>query len=119
MSRTARHAQVGLGVRSRPCWFALAGPHRERSDLAALGDTNAGRLTQRAMRANGQGFTPVVGSGDSLAALLDATRPDRVIVTTPDRSHDDVVVTAPGSPPTGPSPAVARCDRRTSWRPTS
>ena len=94
MDRTLRYAQVGLGVRSWLYSFAIAGPHRARAELVALCDTNPGRLTQRATWARGQGFTPATGTGDAFASLLEATRPGRVVVTTPDHHHDDAVVAA-------------------------
>jgi predicted dehydrogenase len=89
-----RYAQVGLGVRSWLYSFAIAGPYRAGAELVALCDTNEGRLRQRAEWARGQGFAPDALPARDIDLLLAATRPDRVIVTTIDRAHDDVVVRA-------------------------
>jgi len=83
-----RYAQVGLGLRSWLYSLALVNRFGERSALVGLCDRNAGRLAQRRdwARANGlevPGYAP-----EAFERMLDETRPDTVIVTTPDRDHD-------------------------------
>jgi predicted dehydrogenase len=89
-----RYAQVGLGVRSWMFSVALVNRYPERHELVALCDSNAGRLGQRQGwgRANGlelPGYAP-----EAFDRLVAETRPDVVIVTTPDAAHDRYVVRA-------------------------
>ena len=88
MQQRIRYAQVGLGLRS---WlYSLAAVNRfpDHAALVGLCDANAGRLAQRIGWARANGLeVPGYAPGD-FERMIAETRPDRVIVTTPDRDHD-------------------------------
>jgi len=89
-----RYAQVGLGVRSWMYSIALVGPHAERGELVGLCDANAGRLAQRRDWARANGLDLPVHGPEGSEQMIAETRPDVVIVATPDVTHDDYVVRA-------------------------
>lgn len=86
-----RFALVGTGGRSRFYIDAIAGRFRDANELVALCDTNPGRLALAAKRAMGAPKTCLAADFDT---LLRETRPQTVIVTTPDATHDDYIVRA-------------------------
>ncbi|WP_082912549.1 Gfo/Idh/MocA family protein [Sinorhizobium americanum] len=90
MDDKRRFALVGTGNRGTTMWGRdlLAG-WRGFVDLVAIADTNALRAERaRTMIASN---APIYGNVD---AMLTETRPDLVIVCTPDDTHDDIVVKA-------------------------
>ena len=90
MDNKRRFALVGTGNRGTTMWGRdlLAG-WRGLVDLVAIADTNALRAERaRTMIATN---APVYGNVDTMLA---ETRPDLVIVCTPDDTHDDIVVRA-------------------------
>ncbi|WP_083541714.1 Gfo/Idh/MocA family protein [Sinorhizobium americanum] len=90
MDDKRRFALVGTGNRGTTMWGKdlLAG-WRGFVDLVAIADTNALRAERaRTMIASN---APIYGDVD---AMLTETRPDLVIVCTPDDTHDDIVVKA-------------------------
>ncbi|HKJ25043.1 MAG TPA: Gfo/Idh/MocA family oxidoreductase [Myxococcota bacterium] len=90
----ARYAQVGLGVRSWMYSIALAGPYAERHALVGLCDSNAGRLAQRVAWARANGLEVPAYAPADFERMITETRPDVVIVATPDVLHDDYAVRA-------------------------
>ena len=86
---------VGCGSRARMFQDAIWGPHSDEARLLAVCDTNPGRLayvTRRARAANAS--APRTYAASDFDRMLRTHRPDAVIVTTPDASHDDYVVRA-------------------------
>ncbi|PJE95881.1 dehydrogenase [Streptomyces carminius] len=73
---------------------AVTGPHASRARLVAWSDTNPGRLDvyERRLRAAGAEAPARFAPGE-LADAVRRHRIDRVIVTTPDDTHADLVTT--------------------------
>jgi len=89
-----RYAIVGTGSRAQMYIDAITGPHSDVAQLVAWADTNPGRLGYyEAALPSGtpapRRFTP-----DELAAVVAELSIDRVIVTSPDVTHAEHVVTA-------------------------
>lgn len=90
-----RFAQVGLGSRSRFYLNAISGKYSEGNELVAVCDSNPGRLALGAAVAAKSGTqSPKTYLAADFEKLLRETRPQFVIVTTPDATHDDYIVRA-------------------------
>jgi predicted dehydrogenase len=73
---------------------AITGKYRENNELVALCDTNPGRLALAAKSAQSAGAKPKTYSAAQFDRLLTESKPDVVIVTTPDSTHDEYIVRA-------------------------
>ncbi|MFV2143545.1 Gfo/Idh/MocA family oxidoreductase [Isoptericola sp. G70] len=83
-----RYAVVGAGHRARLYVDAMTGEHADVAELVALCDTNPHRLAFHADRARTDGGTePARYAAHDVDRMLDETRPDVVVVTSPDRTH--------------------------------
>jgi predicted dehydrogenase len=90
-----RFAQVGTGARARLYLDALSGKFGEANELVALCDSNPGRLALAAKLVSQRGTqAPKTYPAADFDILVRETRPDTVIVTTPDATHDDYIVRA-------------------------
>lgn len=90
-----RCALVGTGSRARMYVDALTGEHREAAQLVALLDPNPGRLSAHAGWITERGLeSPPLYRESRLAEVIRAERADTAIVTSPDHTHADHVVTA-------------------------
>ncbi|MER5433506.1 Gfo/Idh/MocA family oxidoreductase [Streptomyces sp. NPDC002588] len=90
-----RHALVGTGSRARLYIDAMTGVHARVADLVAWSDTNPGRLDVHERRVREAGAAvPARFAPGALAEAVDEHRIDRVVVTTPDHTHADLVVAA-------------------------
>lgn len=89
-----RYGLIGAGSRAQMYLDAIAGPHREVAKLVAWADTNPGRLDFSESWANRDVGRPVRFDPAQLAEAIRQHRLDRVIVTTPDFTHADYIVTA-------------------------
>ncbi|NLG75740.1 MAG: Gfo/Idh/MocA family oxidoreductase, partial [Xanthomonadaceae bacterium] len=89
-----KFAIVGLGSRARMFQGAITGKYRDRNELVALCDTNPGRLALAARNAESAGARPKTYAAADFDRMLVEARPDVVIVTTPDSTHDDYIVRA-------------------------
>ncbi|MBE7162502.1 MAG: Gfo/Idh/MocA family oxidoreductase, partial [Williamsia herbipolensis] len=88
-----RYAIVGTGSRSNLYVGALTA--REHTDLVAVADTNAGRADLCADDVVAAGSPrPSTWPADRVADMIRTERVDRVVVTSPDVTHADVVATA-------------------------
>jgi len=90
-----RYAQVGLGGRSLMYTAAILETYRDSAELVGLCDLNAGRLAlrQRWVSEHGAGDTSGYLHAD-FERMIAETRPDTVIVTTKDCTHDDYICRA-------------------------
>jgi predicted dehydrogenase len=88
MAERTRVAQVGLGLRSWLYSAAIVGRFGGRCELVGVCDSNAGRLAQRVEWARAQGLDVAGFAAADFDRMLRETRPDRVVVTSPDWTHD-------------------------------
>jgi predicted dehydrogenase len=90
-----RYAQVGVGSRARMFTTAITGKFRDSCEVVAVSDTNAGRaaLAVKAIAATGASKPKAYKAAD-FDRMIRETKPDTVIVTTPDATHDDYIVRA-------------------------
>ncbi|HEX8508145.1 MAG TPA: Gfo/Idh/MocA family oxidoreductase, partial [Propionibacteriaceae bacterium] len=95
MTSTRRYVVVGTGHRVQMYLDAMAGAHRADAELVAMLDPNPGRLTvhAKALAAAGLDVDDVVqGTPDRLEQVIADTRADRVVITSPDFTHADLIV---------------------------
>ncbi|MEU0806868.1 Gfo/Idh/MocA family oxidoreductase [Streptomyces sp. NPDC005970] len=90
-----RYGLVGTGMRARLYTDAITGPHRDVAELVALCDTNEGRMRHYGDRvAAAGGGDPARYHPDDLARLIGEEGVERIVVTSPDHTHADIVVGA-------------------------
>jgi predicted dehydrogenase len=90
-----RYVVVGTGHRVQMYLDAMAGDHKDDADLVGLVEPNPGRLavhlewlSQAGLDVNGV----LTGYPEALERILSETRADRVIITSPDFTHADLIV---------------------------
>jgi predicted dehydrogenase len=90
------YAIVGTGGRARMFYEAILGPHREHSRLVALCDTNQVRMdyTNLIISEELAGQPVPTYKAADFAIMLAETRPDKVIVTSIDRTHHKYIIAA-------------------------
>ena len=87
-----RYGLVGCGSRARMYVDAMTGAHAGDALLVALGDTNPGRARFHREAAEAAGApAPALFHPDQLERTIDEQRLDRVVVTSPDHTHADLV----------------------------
>ncbi len=89
-----RYAQVGIGGRSMMYSTAVVETYRENSELVSLCDNNPGRLRQRAEWAYDRGVKLETYSDTQFDQMVAETKPDILIVTTPDYLHEKYICRA-------------------------
>ncbi len=90
-----RYALVGTGVRSRMFQDAIEKTFAEHAELVGLCDKNPGRLQVAARRSVENGATaPRTYVADDFDRMIRELRPQTLIVTTVDATHDEYVVRA-------------------------
>lgn len=90
-----RYAIVGNGSRSLLYQNAIETDYREHATLVGLCDQNPGRLQLAQSRSHQlSGNRPATFAPDGFEKMIASTKPDFVIVTTTDGSHDDYIVRA-------------------------
>jgi len=89
-----RYAQVGLGDRSMLFTWAITQQYPQNSDLVALCDTNPGRLELRRSTAQAVGANPTCYAPADFDRMIAETKPDIVVVTSVDATHDRYIVRA-------------------------
>ncbi|MEO7496432.1 MAG: Gfo/Idh/MocA family oxidoreductase [Massilia sp.] len=94
-SARKRYAIVGVGSRARLYMNAVTGKFRDGNEIVAVCDSNPGRaaLAVRKISATGAS-TPRPYSGADFERMIRETKPQFIIVTTPDATHDDYIVRA-------------------------
>lgn len=93
--RRKRYAIVGLGSRYRIYQTAIETTHKDYAELVGVCDLNAGRvkLSQKRSAAAGAKVPPGYAHTD-FDKMIRETKPDYVIVTTVDATHDDYLIRA-------------------------
>ena len=87
-----RYALIGTGHRSQMYLDAIVGPHADVAELVAWSDSNPGRIDHYERLLAEQGVAlPARYGPDDVERLITEQRVDRVIVTTPDFTHADIV----------------------------
>ncbi len=86
-----RYALVGAGSRAQMYLDAITGIHSDAAELVALGDVNPGRMDWHATRL---GIDPLRFAPADLPGVVRDHGIDRVIVTSPDATHADLVASA-------------------------
>ncbi|EGF93544.1 glucose--fructose oxidoreductase [Asticcacaulis biprosthecium C19] len=89
------YAIVGCGSRARMFQDALWGPHKYHGRLVAVCDTNPGRMAYVDTRAAKAGAPAPKAYGIAdFSRMVRETKPDALIVTTPDAYHVDYILRA-------------------------
>ncbi|GFE81815.1 dehydrogenase [Steroidobacter agaridevorans] len=90
-----RFAVVGVGSRSRMYTHAITGKFRDSNEVVGVSDNNAGRaaLAVKTIAATGAS-KPKAYSAADFDRMIRETKPQTVIVTTPDATHNDYIVRA-------------------------
>ncbi|WP_323144999.1 Gfo/Idh/MocA family protein [Massilia phyllosphaerae] len=90
-----RYAVVGVGSRSRMYTDAATGKFRDTSEIVAVCDTNAGRVERAVKSISKTGASqPRPYLAADFDKMLHEMKPEFVIVTTKDATHDDYIVRA-------------------------
>jgi predicted dehydrogenase len=90
-----RYAIVGVGIRHQMYQDAIERDYQEHAELVGFCDTNPGRLDEARARSRRNGATPPPAyAAADFGRMLSETRPDHVIVTTVDATHDEYIVRA-------------------------
>ena len=90
-----RYALVGTGGRAGLYISAIGGQWRETAQLVAFCDTNQTRMDYANQLLQSSDSEPVsTWKAEQFAEMIRETRPDTIIVTTMDRTHDDYIVQA-------------------------
>jgi predicted dehydrogenase len=90
-----RYIVVGTGHRAQMYLDAIAGDHRDDAELVGLVEPNPGRLAAHRDRLAARSLdvaTLVEAHPDELERVVDQTRADRVIITSPDYTHAAMIV---------------------------
>jgi predicted dehydrogenase len=91
-SAKKRYAIVGVGHRSSMYQEAILGPYAGRAELVAICDTNPGRLKRAVDIAKQRGSAePKTYAASDFDKMLTENKPNTVIVTTVDATHDDYI----------------------------
>ncbi|GAA4682377.1 Gfo/Idh/MocA family oxidoreductase [Frondihabitans cladoniiphilus] len=92
---TIRYGLIGSGMRARMYTGAIAGDHSSDAELVALFDVNEGRMEYHASALEAQGAArPVLASPDDLERVIQEQGIQRIIVTSPDFTHAEMIVRA-------------------------
>jgi predicted dehydrogenase len=90
-----KFAHIGLGSRARMYLGALSGKYKDGNELVAICDSNKGRLALAGKLVSSNGIaTPKMYLAADFDRMIRETKPQYVIVTTPDATHDDYIVRA-------------------------
>lgn len=94
MAKT-RYAQVGTGGRARMYYEAIATTYRDINELVAFCDQSPTRMNYSNNVLVSLGCSPVpTYAPDEFEKMIDEQKPDVVIVTSIDRTHDDYIIRA-------------------------
>ncbi|WP_153396315.1 Gfo/Idh/MocA family protein [Ornithinicoccus halotolerans] len=95
-TRRLRYAVLGAGNRCQMYLDAMVGAHAEVAEAVAVGDTNRGRADffRRWVADRSGGAEPGYLDPADLAGEIDRLGLDKVVITTPDYTHADLICTA-------------------------
>jgi len=95
MSSKTRYVQVGCGSRSGMFTKAIVESYGDKTEIVGLCDTNAGRMAvKNAYLKEHTGKTVPEYRDDRFDEMIAETKPDKVIVTTVDCTHDKYICRA-------------------------
>jgi predicted dehydrogenase len=95
MSARKKYAIVGLGGRHKDFRNPLIEKLKDRCELVALCDNNAGRIALARRQVSEMAGIDVAGyAADDFDRMIREARPDTVVVTTRDCQHDDYICRA-------------------------
>lgn len=90
-----RYAVVGVGHRARMYTNAITGKYRDGNEIVAVCDTNPGRVARAVRRISETGASqPRPYAAADFERMIRETKPQFVLVTTIDATHDDYIVRA-------------------------
>jgi predicted dehydrogenase len=89
-----RYAQVGLGSRSKLFTTAVVAQYSDTAEMVGFCDNNQGRLNLASQWARGQDLEVPTYGADQFDRMIAETKPDVVIVTTMDATHDHYICRA-------------------------
>ncbi|HKX14435.1 MAG TPA: Gfo/Idh/MocA family oxidoreductase [Propionibacteriaceae bacterium] len=95
MTSKRRYVVVGVGHRVQMYLDAMAGDHKDDAELVGLVEPNPGRLSVHLSRLSEAGLdvtNVITAHPDHLERVLKETEADRVIITSPDFTHADLIV---------------------------
>ena len=96
MMEKKRYAQVGIGSRARMYYEALASTFKDMGEYVGMCDQSQTRMNyanRQITEKYGMGPVPTYLAQD-FEKMIEETKPDYVIVTTVDRTHDDYICRA-------------------------
>lgn len=94
-TRRKRYAIVGVGARHVMYQNAIEKDYPQHAELAAVCDTNPGRMeVARQLSVANHAKPPAAYAAADFERMLREVKPDHVIVTTIDATHDDYIVRA-------------------------
>lgn len=94
-STRTRYVILGMGNRCQMYIDAISGPHADIAELVALADTNPGRVQYYAdLVAEQHGQTVETFDPTALTQFIQDKGIDKVIITTPDFTHADLIIEA-------------------------
>src|SRR5262245_41637820 len=96
MSSPTRYAVVGTGYRATMYLDAIAGEYRNVAQLVGFCDSCQARMDFHNQRIAEQFKAPPVARfmSEEFDQMIRQTKPDWVIVTSPDHTHDDYIIRA-------------------------
>ncbi len=90
-----RYAIVGVGSRARMYMNAITGKYRDGNEIVAVCDNNAGRMAVAVKRIGATGASePRPFMAADFDRMIRETKPQFVIVTTTDATHDEYIIRA-------------------------
>jgi predicted dehydrogenase len=91
-----RYAIVGTGYRATMYIDAIVGDHRDAAQLVAMCDSCQARMDFHNTRIAGQFYGPAAPTfvADQFDQMVSQTRPDWIIVTSPDHTHHTYIIRA-------------------------
>ncbi len=87
-----RYAIVGTGSRHRMYHGAILGAYKEHAELVGLCDLNIGRVELSRQSARERGVEVPGYAAADFEKMIREQKPDTIIVTTMDSTHDDYIV---------------------------
>ncbi len=94
MSEKKRFVQVGVGGRSEMYWKSICEDYKDQCEIVAICDNNEGRMNLRKKNLEKLGVDVKLYADSDFEKMIAECKPDTVIVTTKDCTHDDYICRA-------------------------